>query len=64
LSATVLRPRPAQAEKEARRIYGEAEVIAAEEFQRAAVLYESSPIALRLRGLKRVGEQVGQSAAP
>lgn len=48
----------AQAEKEARRIYGEAEVVAAEEFRKAARHYESSPVALRLRGLNVLLEAV------
>jgi regulator of protease activity HflC (stomatin/prohibitin superfamily) len=48
----------AQAEKEARRIYGEAEVVAAEEFLKAARLYEGSPVAFRLRGLNVLLEAV------
>ena len=48
----------AQAEKEARRIYGEAEVIAAEEFVKAARLYEHSTTAFRLRGLNVLLEAV------
>jgi regulator of protease activity HflC (stomatin/prohibitin superfamily) len=48
----------ATAEKEARRIYGEAEVIAAEEFLKAARLYEGSPVAFRLRGLNVLLEAV------
>ncbi|MGC8489789.1 MAG: SPFH domain-containing protein [Clostridia bacterium] len=48
----------ANAEKEARRIYGEAEVIAAEEFLKAARLYEGSPVAFRLRGLNVLLEAV------
>lgn len=48
----------AQAEKEARRIYGEAEVVAAEEFVKAARLYETSTVAFRLRGLNVLLEAV------
>ena len=48
----------AQAEKEARRIYGEAKVIAAEEFLKAAKLYDFSPIAFPLRGLNVLLEAV------
>ncbi|WP_082343982.1 SPFH domain-containing protein [Sulfobacillus thermosulfidooxidans] len=48
----------AQAEKGARRIYGEAEVVAAEEFVKAAKLYESSTVAFRLRGLNVLLEAV------
>lgn len=48
----------AQAEKEARRIYGEAEVVAADEFRKAALLYEKAPIALRLRGMNVLLEAV------
>lgn len=48
----------AQAEKGARRIYGEAEVVAAEEFVKAAHLYEQSTVAFRLRGLNVLLEAV------
>jgi regulator of protease activity HflC (stomatin/prohibitin superfamily) len=48
----------AQAEKSARRIYGEAEVVAAEEFVKAARLYEQSSVAFRLRGLNVLLEAV------
>lgn len=48
----------AQAEKAARRIYGEAEVVAAEEFVKAAQLYETSTVAFRLRGLNVLLEAV------
>jgi regulator of protease activity HflC (stomatin/prohibitin superfamily) len=48
----------AQAEKGARRIYGEAEVVAAEEFVKAARLYETSTVAFRLRGLNVLLEAV------
>lgn len=48
----------ASAEKEARRIYGEAEVVAAEEFVKAAAIYEGSPVAFRLRGLNVLLEAV------
>ena len=48
----------AQAEKAARRIYGEAEVVAAEEFVKASKLYETSTVAFRLRGLNVLLEAV------
>lgn len=48
----------AQAEKGARRIYGEAEVVAAEEFVKAAQIYEQSTVAFRLRGLNVLLEAV------
>lgn len=48
----------AQAEKSARRIYGEAEVVAAEEFVKAARIYEKSTVAFRLRGLNVLLEAV------
>lgn len=48
----------AQAEKSARRIYGEAEVVAAEEFLKAARIYEESSVAFRLRGLNVLLEAV------
>lgn len=48
----------AQAEKSARRIYGEAEVVAAEEFLKAARIYETSTVAFRLRGLNVLLEAV------
>lgn len=48
----------AQAEKEARRIYGESEVVAAEGFLAAAKLYESSSTAFRLRALNVLLEAV------
>lgn len=48
----------AQAEKGARRIYGEAEVVAAEEFVKAAHIYEKSTVAFRLRGLNVLLEAV------
>ncbi len=41
----------AQAEKGARRIYGEAEIVAAKDFLKAAHIYEKSTVAFRLRGL-------------
>ncbi|MCL8208568.1 MAG: slipin family protein [Actinomycetia bacterium] len=58
LQDVLSRKAQAQAEKEARRIYGEAEVVAAEEFLRAARLYEGSPVAFRLRGLNVLLEAV------
>ena len=58
LQDVLSRKAQAQAEKEARRIYGEAEVIAAEEFLKAARLYEHSTTAFRLRGLNVLLEAV------
>jgi regulator of protease activity HflC (stomatin/prohibitin superfamily) len=58
LQDVLSRKAQAQAEKEARRIYGEAEVVAAEEFLKAARLYEGSPVAFRLRGLNVLLEAV------
>lgn len=58
LQEMLSRKAQAQAEKEARRIYGEAEVVAAEEYLRAADLYARSPIAFRLRGLNVLLEAV------
>ncbi|AEW04443.1 band 7 protein [Sulfobacillus acidophilus DSM 10332] len=58
LQDVLSRKAQAQAEKEARRIYGEAEVVAAEEFLKAAQVYETSPIAFRLRGLNVLLEAV------
>ena len=58
LQDVLSRQAQAQAEKGARRIYGEAEVIAAEEFVKAARLYENSTTAFRLRGLNVLLEAV------
>ena len=58
LQEMLSRKAQAQAEKEARRIYGEAEVIAAEEYLKAARVYEGSPVAFRLRGLNVLLEAV------
>lgn len=58
LQDVLSRKAQAQAEKAARRIYGEAEVVAAEEFVKAADLYQTSQIAFRLRGLNVLLEAV------
>ncbi len=58
LQETLSRKAQAQAEKEARRIYGEAEVVAAEEYVKAARVYEGSTVAFRLRGLNVLLEAV------
>lgn len=58
LQDVLSRKAQAEAEKGARRIYGEAEVVAAEEYVKAALLYENSPVAFRLRGLNVLLEAV------
>ena len=58
LQEMLSRKAQANAEKEARRIYGEAEVIAAEEYLKAARVYEGSAVAFRLRGLNLLLEAV------
>ncbi|MCL4351808.1 MAG: SPFH domain-containing protein [Firmicutes bacterium] len=58
LQEMLSRKAQAQAEKEARRIYGEAEVVAAEEYLKAAHVYEGSTVAFRLRGLNVLLEAV------
>lgn len=58
LQEILSRKAQAQAEKEARRIYGEAEVVAAEEYLKAAHVYEGSTVAFRLRGLNVLLEAV------
>lgn len=58
LQEVLSRKAQAQAEKEARRIYGEAEVVAAEEYLKAAHVYEDSTVAFRLRGLNVLLEAV------
>lgn len=58
LQEMLSRKAQANAEKEARRIYGEAEVIAAEEYLKAARVYEGSAVAFRLRGLNVLLEAV------
>lgn len=58
LQEVLSRKAQAQAEKEARRIYGEAEVVAAEEYLKAANLYQESTVAFRLRGLNVLLEAV------
>ncbi len=58
LQEMLSRKAQANAEKEARRIYGEAEVIAAEEYLKAARVYQGSPVAFRLRGLNVLLEAV------
>lgn len=58
LQEILSRKAQANAEKEARRIYGEAEVIAAEEYLKAAKVYEDSSVAFRLRGLNVLLEAV------
>lgn len=58
LQDVLSRKAQAEAEKAARRIYGEAEVVAAEEFLKAAHLYETSQVAFRLRGLNVLLEAV------
>jgi regulator of protease activity HflC (stomatin/prohibitin superfamily) len=58
LQEILSRKAQAQAEKEARRIYGEAEVVAAEEYLKAARVYEGSAVAFRLRGLNVLLEAV------